>query len=201
MTNAAENAPSLRLEPGEERMLVDRMVRRRDHSAFLAVYDRYSRLIFNLARKILRDDAEADEVLQDVFWQFWKTANQIDLRKGNLSSWLVTMARNRSIDRLRSRMRRNETFEEGILDAELNKPSEERPESYAEKISIQKALSSLSESQRKAIEFAYFWGMSHNEIAEKLGEPLGTVKTRIRSALLELRELLGATLRGTAASE
>lgn len=177
------------------------MVRQRDQAAFLVVYERYARLVFNLARKVLRDEAEAEEVLQDVFWQFWKTVDQIDLSQGNLASWLVTIARHRAIDRWRSRVRRHETFEVGVLEPELNKASEEHPEIYAEKVAVQKALAALSNSQRKTIEFAYYWGLSHSEIAEKLGEPLGTVKTRIRSALLQLRETLGTTLGPSPASE
>lgn len=200
MTPADYSAPSLRFEAVEEQRLVDRMLHDRDHAAFQLVYERYSRLVYNLARKILRDDTEADEVLQDVFWQFWKSVAQIDLSKGNLSSWLVTMTRNRSIDRVRSRARRHETFQDGTPEVELSQPAQDHSKVFAEKISVQRALASLSEPQRAAIEFAYYWGMSHHEIAERLGEPLGTVKTRIRGALIQLREALGTTT-GVQASE
>jgi RNA polymerase sigma-70 factor, ECF subfamily len=201
MTKTDPKVTPLCFEPAEEQDLIRRMLNDRDQAAFLKVYDRYSRLVYNLARRILRDDAEADEVLQEVFWKFWKSIAQVDLTKGNVSSWLVTLARNRSIDRLRSRLRRNETFEEGTLDGELNRPGGGHMECFAEKISVQNALAQLSEPQRKALEFAYYWGMSHHEIASKLGEPLGTIKTRIRDALLQLREVLGRTSNSIPASE
>jgi RNA polymerase sigma-70 factor (ECF subfamily) len=201
MTKTDHKVTPLCFEAAEEQELIRRMLEERDQASFLKVYDRYSRLVYNLARKILRDDSEADEVVQDVFWQFWKSVAQVDLTKGNLSSWLVTLARNRSIDRLRSRLRRYETFKEGTLDGELDRPAGTRPEIFAEKISVQKALAQLSEPQRKAIEFAYYWGMSHHEIAAKLGEPLGTIKTRIRGALIQLRGVLGTAADGVPASE
>lgn len=189
------------MDPAEEQALVRRLRHDRDQAAFLVVYDRYSRLVYNLARKVVGDETEADEVLQEVFWRFWKSVDQIDLTKGNLLSWLVALARNRAIDRLRSRLRHNETFAPSLLDMEHNKLANDEPEIFAEKISVQKALATLSESQRTAIELAYYWGMSHQEIAERLEEPLGTVKTRIRSALLQLREALGHPLGAAAASE
>ncbi|MBZ5534878.1 MAG: hypothetical protein LAO31_02895 [Acidobacteriia bacterium] len=98
MTQPDQKGIPLCFEAAEERDLIRRMGEERDQAAFLKVYDRYSRVVYNLAHKILRDDSEADEVLQDVFWQFWKSIPQIDLEKGNLFSWLVVLARNRSID-------------------------------------------------------------------------------------------------------
>lgn len=201
MTQSDHKGIPLCFEAAEERDLIRRMGEERDQAAFLKVYDRYSRLVYNLARKILRDDSEADEVLQDVFWQLWKSISQIDLEKGNLFSWLVVLARNRSIDRLRSRLRRSETFEEGTLGSELNRPVNDRPDMFAEKISVLMALEQLSEPQRRAIEYAYYRGMSHHEIAAHLGEPLGTIKTRIRSALVRLREALETTRNRIVASE
>lgn len=180
---------------------MSRLQGRRDPSAFLEVYDRYARLVYNLARKILRSDQEAEEILQDVFWQFWKSLERLDLTKGNLSSWLVTMARNRSIDYLRSQQRRRETVDDTVYEAESFAPGGTKPELFAEKISVQKALAALTDSQRKALELAYYWGLSHQEISERLGEPLGTIKTRIRSALNQMRGILGPRAETSSALE
>ncbi|MDD5544545.1 MAG: sigma-70 family RNA polymerase sigma factor [Acidobacteriia bacterium] len=191
MTKPDERIPSLRFDAREEQALVSRLQGRRDQSAFLEVYDRYSRLVYHLARKILQNDQEAEEILQDVFWQFWKSLDRLDLNKGNLSSWLVTMARNRSIDYLRVQRRRRETLDDDVDETGQSLSARTEVESFAEKISVQKALAALTNTQRQALELAYYWGLSHQEISERLGEPLGTIKTRIRSALNELRNILG----------
>ena len=163
-------------------------IQQRDEAALSALYDRYSGLVYSEAKRILRDAGAAEEILQDLFYQVWRTAERFDASRGSLAGFLVVAARNRAISRLRRKSGRTEELaENGVLWGPSLESSATR-NLLLEK--VRGVLESLPAGQREAMEFAYFEGMSHNEIAERTGEPLGTIKTRIRSAIEALRKAL-----------
>jgi RNA polymerase sigma-70 factor, ECF subfamily len=157
-----------------------------DELALGAAYDRYGRLLHSVARHILQDSGAVDEVVQDTFYQLWRVAGSFDSARGTLGCWLLVIARNRSIDRLR---RRTPAMEEevaatllgSVLDIESFVASNEMAGR------VRAAVRVLPEVQRLAVELAYFEGFTQSEIAKRTGEPLGTVKTRLRTALASLK--------------
>jgi len=163
--------------------LLDRVIAR-DPNALGELYDKHSRLLFGLILRILRNRDEAEEVLQEVFVQAWTRASTYNSALGSPAGWLVRVARNRAIDRLRANAVRFRTFE-------AQPPPTETPETQAssgeQQLDIQRALDTLTSEQRDLIEHAYFLGFSHSELADRFSLPLGTVKTRIRSALQAVR--------------
>lgn len=168
-------------------------VARGDESALAFLYDASSRLVYGLALRVLGDAGAAEEVTLDVYLQVWRQADRFDATRGRVSTWLMTMARSRAIDKLRAKPR--ELSESETLEAVAEAPSEiPGPEQSAglaqQQAQVRKALDTLSEEQRRVIELAFFSGLSQSEIALKLNEPLGTIKTRIRSGMLKLRDLL-----------
>ena len=165
-----------------------------DQGALAEFYDDSSRYVFGLTLRILGDRESAEEVTLDVYVQVWKQASRYSPERGAVSSWLLNMARSRAIDRLRSKGRRQRA-QEGPLDAvgeaaDRAPTPEESSLASERRRAVQSALGALQEPQREAIELAYFLGFSHSQIAERLGEPLGTVKTRIRLGMLHLRDSL-----------
>jgi len=161
-----------------------RRLTRGDHEALGEFYDLYAGLVNGMAIRILRDAAEAEDTVQEVFVQVWQQAARFDPSRGTPEAWLCTMARTRALDRLRKRSSRREEPE---LDDQGSTPAPRTEEALA----VRKALDGLSEDQRRALELAYYEGLTQSEIAERLREPLGTVKTRIRTALTRLRGVLG----------
>lgn len=163
----------------------------RDREAFGLLYDQYAPLVFKLALRMMRDRAEAEDLLQEVFIQVWRTAASYDSRRGHPAAWLTTIARSRAIDRLRSaeyRRHKRETADvERVEGASDLRHEVSLRESAA---AVRDAVVSLPEDQRRAIELAYFDGLTQSEVARKLGQPLGTVKTRIRLGMLKLRGML-----------
>jgi RNA polymerase sigma-70 factor (ECF subfamily) len=164
-----------------------------DESALAHLYDASSPLVYGLALRILGDAGAAEEVTLDVYLQVWKQANRFNPLRGRVSTWLMTMARSGAIDKLRGRAQ--ERSQADTLEAVPETQSESLdPEQSAavaqQQAQVRKALSALSEDQRRAIELAFFNGLSQNEIALRLKEPLGTIKTRIRNGMLRLRDLL-----------
>jgi RNA polymerase sigma-70 factor (ECF subfamily) len=154
-----------------------------DGPALGEFYDLFAGLVNALALRILRDAADAEDVVQEVFVQVWRQAGRFDALRGSPEAWLCTIARTRALDRLRRRAARREEPEAedaGHVDA----PRSE------ETLAVRKALGTLPPEQRRALELAYFEGLSQTEIATRLGAPLGTVKTRMRTGMLRLRELL-----------
>lgn len=164
-----------------------------DDSALASLYDSTSRMIFGLLLRILNNAAAAEEVLIDVYVQVWRQASSYDRRRGSPMAWLIMIARSRAIDRLRSSRHEREREEPlGAISTSLSGGSNPEEAAAASELSslVRSALSALSPEQREVIELAYYSGLSHSEIAEKLRQPLGTVKTRIRLGMMKLRELL-----------
>ena len=164
-----------------------------DRDAFSRFYDLLAPTAFGLIRRVLRDPEAAAEVLQEVFWQVWREAPQYDPGRGSPEAWLVMRAKTRAIDRLRSIRRRDRTFVAPVDESVARSSDEpaENPAVVAEDRSlIQTALAQLPEPQRRVIELAFFDGLTQSEIAARLGEPLGTVKTRARLGLERLRGVL-----------
>jgi RNA polymerase sigma-70 factor, ECF subfamily len=188
------------VNPPSDEALVARMAAR-DPESISALYDRHRTLIFSLALRILADRSEAEEVLTDVFFQAWRGAERFDSRRGTVVGWLINMCRSRAIDRLRARGRRESGLAAvaGETAASAGGASSgEDPERAADherkRVRIRAAMGALPPEQRGALELAYFGGLSQSEIAAKLGEPLGTIKTRIRQGLIALREKLAESL-------
>jgi RNA polymerase sigma-70 factor (ECF subfamily) len=174
--------------------LMERLVQR-DAEALETLYDRHSRAVFSLVYRIVQQRPTAEEVTQDIFLQLWRNARLYDAQRGPLQPWLLTLARNRALDTLRLKRERQRSREDDFGARELvcTAPDPETladREDRAEK--VRGVMAELPAQQRRAIELAYFEGMSHSEIAERLMEPLGTVKSWIRNGLLKLREGLGA---------
>lgn len=172
-------------------------VARGDDTALSRLYDETSRLVFGLTLRILGDGATAEEVLLDVYCQVWRQAASYDSGRGAPLAWLMTIARSRSIDRLRSGKQHQQRSEP--LDSIGDHPSatatpEETGVISERRTMVRSALASLAPEQRQVIELAYYGGLSHSEIAAKLDQPLGTVKTRTRLGMMKLRELLGPVL-------
>ena len=165
-----------------------------DQDALAELYDSTSRIVYGLAFRILGDSSSAEEILFEVYLQVWRTAKSFDPGRGKVTSWLVSMARTRAIDALRSRQARGANLAQSLEDIADLQDVRGGPEGQSVQTSraqfIQKFLAQLPDDQRNAIELAYFSGLTHGEIAARTGLPLGTVKTRIRSGMGRLRELL-----------
>ena len=168
--------------------LIQKIVQR-DESALAALYDRYASLISSLLNRILRDTQASEEILQDVFFLLWRNAAQFDPARGSLPGWLTVIARNRAISRLR---RHDPSSGEELLETTVIVPVNLENAMTQQQLlgRVKGALENLSTEQRAAIELAYFEGLTHTEIANKTGDPLGTVKTRIRTAVESLKRNL-----------
>jgi len=165
-----------------------------DRDAFSRFYDLTAPMAFGLIRRVLRDPEAAAEVLQEVFWQVWQDAPRYDPTRGTAEAWLVMRAKTRAIDRLRSIRRRDRTFVAPVDESVAQRREDQAPNPAVvaeDRGLIQTALAQLPEPQRRVIELAFFEGLTHSEIATRLGEPLGTVKTRARLGLDRLRGVLG----------
>ncbi len=169
-----------------------------DREAFGRFYDRFAPLVFTFATRLLRTRSEAEDLLQEVFLQVWRQAGSYIQERGSVEAWLITITRSRGIDKLRSIRRRDKGFVpvEGPSGAESELKLEGGQAESEAKLMVQGPLARLPEAQQKVLEMAYFDGLTQTEIAARLGEPLGTVKTRMRDGLERLRGLLGAKAAG-----
>jgi RNA polymerase sigma-70 factor (ECF subfamily) len=178
-----DNSSARRNDAADDMRLVAR-VRAGDQQAVSELYGRYSMLVYSVALRILQDTGAAEDLLQDVFLQLWRKPDAFDSSRGSLAAWLAVIARHRAIDRLRQR--RPETdIEDCVITSAADLGNETERSLVIEKVRV--AMNEMSPDQRTAMEMAFFQGLTHTEIAEKTGEPLGTIKTRIRSGLQMLR--------------
>ena len=160
-----------------------------DETALAAVYDRYARLVYSVALRVLRNTDLAEEVSQDIFYQLWRMAPAFDASRGSLSGWLLVCARNRAISRLRGRaVEPAAELREQMAVFTVN--LEDHLAQAQQMSRVQAAVEKLQPAQRQALELAYFEGLTHTEIARRTGEPLGTVKTRLRAAVEFLKKAL-----------
>ena len=164
-------------------------------AALESLYQRFAGRTLALLQRILGSPAEAEELLQDVFVEVWKRAPQYDPLRAGVSTWVLTIARSRGLDALRARQRRGAGRHVQADDAQMQAPRADRPDERAAEgersAAVHTALAQLSDVQRQALELAYFEGLSHREIAERIDAPVGTVKSRIISAMKLLRDTLG----------
>ena len=175
-----------------DRAAVIRMARG-DGSAVAELYDRHSRAIYSLALRMLTDSAEAEDVVQDVFTQAWRQASRYDASRAPVIGWLLVMARARALDRLRARKSRISVTAFDVATTDPADPGlalDQLAISNEEAARVREALAALPDGQRETIELAYYKGLSQSDIAERLSQPLGTVKTRMRAGLLKLRDVL-----------
>jgi len=170
-----------------------RQIARGDREAFGRFYDRYASLVFTFAIRLLRVRAEAEDLLQEVFIQAWRQADSYSDERGSPEAWLLTITRSRGIDKLRSIRRRNEKVRDAEESAGMQAIGmvESGAANSEARLTVSGALAELPDAQRKVLELAYFDGLTQTEIAARLGEPLGTVKTRMRTGLERLRGFLG----------
>jgi RNA polymerase sigma-70 factor, ECF subfamily len=185
-------------EINQDAVLIGR-IRGGERAAFIGFYDRYSPLLFSVAAKVLGERKEAEDVLQEVMLVIWNKSGDYDPQLGTLSSWAVAVTRNKALDRLRARTRRLRLIEEAAALAEdsgvTSYPSANEIVHGRERAELLRdAMKELPADQRMAIELAFFTGLSQSDIAERLQQPLGTIKARIRRGMLRLRELLGGAL-------
>ena len=170
-----------------------------DAAALSELYDLSSRYVYGICLKVLRNPADAEEVTLDVYTQAWRQAARFDADRGEPLAWLLMLARSRAIDRLRARggVRRHEEDFDQVRDFASTLLDPESGSALAQRAStVRTALAGLPAEQREVIELAYFQGLTHTEIAEKLAQPLGTAKSRIRLALTRLRRALGSAAEG-----
>ncbi|GAC1419831.1 MAG: sigma-70 family RNA polymerase sigma factor [Acidobacteriaceae bacterium] len=156
-----------------------------DERAMSTLYDRYSRVVYSVALRVLNDPASAEDILQEIFMQIWRNPDSFSAARGSLGGWLAVVSRNRSIDTLRRR-RPSTALEDVILTSSTNLAAESERNFMMER--ARGVIANLPTEQRKTLQMAFFDGLTHSEIAEMTGDPLGTVKTRIRSGLLTLRK-------------
>ena len=194
MSSAADNSGATDAARAQAELML--AMARRDKAALAGLYDALSRPLYSLALKVTNDSADAQDIVQDVFLQLWQKAADYTPARGSVFSWAATLTRNRAIDRVRMRRRRAEIIHESAADIPGG-DSGAHENTGADNLGLQEqatairtALTGLPHDQRSAIELAFFTGLTQQEIAGRLHEPLGTIKARIRRGLLKLRDTL-----------
>lgn len=178
---------STQFEPSDANLIA--RMRAGDQEAMTALYDRHSSIVYAVALRILGDTAAAEDVLQEIFMQLWRNPAAFDSSRGSLPAWLGVIARHRAIDVLRKRHPQTD-LEDVVIASSHDLRKETECNAMVEK--VRSAMTEMFPEQRRCMEMAFFEGLTHSEIAAKTGEPLGTVKTRIRSALIQLRKRLSS---------
>jgi RNA polymerase sigma-70 factor, ECF subfamily len=177
-----------------DQLLIERIAAG-DERALSDAYDRFSTIVYSIARHILDDDADAEDVTAEVFLQIWQSASRFDATRANAAAWVAVIARSRALDRVRARKRRTR-LAQSIVQTAPAAQSVTLPDKAAEqddlRAKVKGSLAALPPEQRQALELALYGGLTHSEIAEALDQPLGTIKTRIRSAMSKLRDVLEA---------
>lgn len=176
-----------RNDPRAEDALLLKRIHEKDQAAMTAIFDRYAGMAYSVAFRVLKDPAQTEDVIQDLFFWLWQNPDSFAPGRGSLAAWLAVVVRNRAIDVLRKR-RFCDSVEEVVLPADTNVASDVELRSTVER--VRRVLRGLPPEQRSSVEMAFFEGLTHSEIAEQTGDPLGTVKTRIRSALMSIRKAL-----------
>ena len=164
-----------------------------DQAAFAQLYDNMAPRVLGLVKRLLRDHSQSEEVTQEIFLEIWQNATRYDSSKGGASGWILTMTHRRAVDRVRaSQASRDRDVKIGIRDYESDYDNvSETVQVRIEHERVERAMSRLTELQRQAVTLAYYGGLSHSEVAEKLSVPIGTVKTRLRDGMIRLRDELG----------
>ena len=188
LDRAPEKSGVAGVAPAVDAYLLEQ-VRAGNHQSMTEIFDKYGRMVYSVALRVLQDPGHAEDVMQEVFLKVWREPQSFLEGRGSLGAWLAVMARNRAIDALRRR-KPTDAVDDVVLVAKTNLAAEIERNSMIEK--VRGVLKGLPPEQQKSMELAYFEGLSHSEIAAKTGDPLGTVKTRIRSALISLREAMEA---------
>ncbi len=161
----------------------------KDQQAMAQLFDRHSRLVYSIALRVLQDSGQSEDVMQEIFFQLWKAPGSFVAGRSSLPAWLAVVARNRAVDVLRRR-KPSDPVEGVVLASAVNVASEVECNAMMEKVRV--VIQGLPDVQQRSLEMAFFEGLTHSEIAERTGDPLGTVKTRIRSALASLRKAIQA---------
>jgi RNA polymerase sigma-70 factor (ECF subfamily) len=193
--NPSRHDPAYSTRPDAATPRDDALIIRRiadgDESALATLYDHWAQSVYSLVALLLKDADGAEDVVEDTFWQVWQRASSYDASRGTVRTWILTIARSRALDRVRSRGRNREDIATDlslVLDPRSD-PAQEA-EGAERRNLVYAALCELPEDQRRALELAYFGGLSQSEIADALSEPLGTVKTRMRLGMQKLRDRL-----------
>jgi RNA polymerase sigma-70 factor, ECF subfamily len=169
------------------------LIAKGDRRAFGRLYDRSSQVLFTLSLRMLGDREEAEDLLQEVYTEVWRKSVRYDARRGSPMAWLITLTRSRGIDRLRARASRGHGMTDSIDDAPVAQTQGHDPTPFDQqadaevRVMVMKALVELPAAQRQALELSYYEGLSHSEIAERLKEPVGTIKTRIKLGMSKLK--------------
>ena len=174
--------------PVRDEVLLQRM-KANDQQAMAEVFDRYGGMVYSVALRVLKDPAQAEDLMQEVFFQVWREPQAFVQGRGSLGAWLAVVTRNRAVDVLRCR-KPTDHVDDVVLTSNTNLASEVERNSLMEK--VRGVLNGLPSEQQKSVELAFFEGMTHAEIAAQTGDPLGTVKTRIRTALMSIRKAIQA---------
>jgi RNA polymerase sigma-70 factor (ECF subfamily) len=168
-----------------------KLVARGDVAAFDAVYDQVAASVFGVVRRVVRDHAQSEEVTQDVLLEVWRTAAAFDAGRGSATAWVMTLAHRRAVDRVRSVQKESERERRtAAADIPFDEVAE-AVESSFERERVRRCLGSLTELQRESVTLAYYRGYTYGQVASLLGVPAGTIKTRMRDALIRLRDCLG----------
>jgi RNA polymerase sigma-70 factor (ECF subfamily) len=182
-----------RAQPGAptDLALCLRLVARGDADAFDTVYDQVAATVFGIVRRVVRDPAQSEEVTQDVLLEVWRNAAKFDPGRGSATAWVMTLAHRRAVDRVRSVQKESERERRtAVADVPFDEVAE-AVESSLERERVRRCLGSLTELQRESVALAYYGGYTYAQVASLLGVPGGTIKTRMRDALIRLRDCLG----------
>ena len=167
------------------------MVARGDAAAFNVVFDQVAASVFGIVRRVIRDPAQSEEVTQDVLLEVWRDASKFDAERGSATAWVMMMAHRRAVDRVRSVQKEAERERRAAAADIPYDEVAEAVESSLERERVRRCLSSLTELQRESVTLAYYGGYTYGQVASLLGVPTGTIKTRMRDALIRLRDCLG----------